>query len=81
MQRRRRRQNYDVKLNDENSVDALSGQGALLSATATTSFCPGTPLKDGTTTSVRPMVVDGTMTLVVSAAGASKQGTVTVYVR
>lgn len=72
---------YDMVLNDENSVDVLAGYGANLSATATTSVCPGTPLSDGTTTSVRPVVVDGTLTLVVSNAGDTKSGTVTVYVR
>ena len=72
---------YDITLTDSDSVDVLAGQGAELSATATTNVCPGVALKDGTTTSVVPMVVDSILTLNVSNAGASAAGTVVVYVR
>ena len=72
---------YDLTLTDPNSVDVLAGQGANMSATATLSTCPGTPLKDGTTTSVIPMVVDGILTLNVTNAGDTKAGTVILYVR
>ena len=72
---------YDLTLTDENGVDALSGLGANMSASATLSTCPGTPINDGTTASVIPVIVDGILTLNVSNAGATKAGTVIVYVR
>lgn len=72
---------YDVTLTDEQGLDVLSGQGANLSASASLSVIPGTPLKDGTTTSTVPTVVGGILTLNVSNAGDSKGGTVVVYVR
>ena len=72
---------YDMTLTDSNSVDVLAGQGANLSATVTANVCPGTPLKDGTTVSVVPMVVDSVLTLNITNAGNAKAGTVIVYVR
>lgn len=73
--------NYDVTLLDSDGVDVLSGQGANLSETTASSICPGIALKDGTTTSVVPGVVDSVLTLNVSNAGDSKAGKVIVYVR
>lgn len=73
--------NYDVTLTDADGIDVLAGQGANLSATLSANVCPGTPLKDGTTTSVLPLVVDSVLTLNVSNAGDSKAGRVAVYVR
>ncbi len=73
--------NYDIVLNDESGLDILAAQGANLSATATTHVCPGVPLKDGVTTSVRPVVIDGTLELQVSNAGSGGAGQVIVYVR
>ena len=73
--------NYDITLTDPNSVDVLAGLGVNLSATVTLNTCPGTPLNDGTTTSVVPMFVDGVLTLTVSNAGDTKQGTFILYVR
>ena len=73
--------NYDVTLTDADGVDVLAGQGANLSATLSANVCPGTPLKDGTTTSVLPLVVDSILTLNVSNAGDSKAGKVVIYVR
>lgn len=72
---------YDLTLTDSDSVDCLAGQGANMSATVTLNTCSGTPLKDGTTTSVIPMVVDSILTLNVTNAGDTKAGTVVVYVR
>lgn len=72
---------YDVTLVDQDSIDVLAGQGANLAASGNTQVCPGVPLKDGTTTSVVPVVVDGVLTLNVAAAGASKAGKLIVYVR
>lgn len=72
---------YDVTLTDSNSIDVLAGQGANLSATVSSSVCPGTPLKDGTTVSVTPTAVDSILTLNVTNAGNTKSGTVVVYVR
>ena len=73
--------NYDITLTDANGVDVLAGQGANLAASGNTHVCPGLPLKDGTTTSVVPIVVDSILTLNVSNAGASKAGSVIVYLR
>lgn len=72
---------YDATLTDANGIDVLAGQGANLSATVASSVCPGTPLKDGTTTSVTPTTVDGVLTLNISNAGDTKAGSVIVYVR
>ena len=71
---------YDAVLNDEHSIDVLAAQGANLSNAAASSVCPGVPLKDGTTTSVAPMVVDSVLTLVISNGGNTKSGTVYLYV-
>lgn len=73
--------NYDITLTDADGVDVLAGQGANLAASGNTHVCPGIPLKDGTTVSVVPVVVDSILTLNVSNAGASKAGTVVVYLR
>lgn len=70
---------YDVTLTDQDGVDILAGQGADSSETATESVCVGVPLKDGTTTRTRPVVVDGTLTLNVTNAGDTKSGNVIVY--
>lgn len=72
---------YDVVLNDDNGVDILANQGANLSNANTSVVCPGVALKDGTTTSVRPVVIDDTLELQVSNAGASKGGKVILYMR
>jgi len=72
---------YDITLTDADGVDVLASQGADLSETVTSHVCPGTPLKDGTTTSVVPIVVDSILTLNVSNAGSGGAGSVIVYVR
>ena len=72
---------YDVTFTDQWGVDALAGQGANLSNTTSTMVQPTIPAKDGTTTSTAPRPVAGTMTLTVSNAGASKAGTVVLWVR
>lgn len=72
---------YDITLTDEDGIDVLAGQGANLSSSAASHVCPGVPLKDGTTTSAVPIVVDGTLTLNVTNAGDTKAGSVAVYVR
>lgn len=70
---------YDVTLKDENLVDVLAGQGADLAAADTTSVCPGMPVSDGTTDGVVPVAVNDNLTLSVTNAGASKQGTLDLY--
>lgn len=72
---------YDVTLTDEHGIDVLAGQGADLHETNSSSVCPGTPIKDGTTVGVVPTVVDGVLTLNVTNAGDTKTGKVVVYVR
>ena len=73
--------NYDVTITDENSVDILAGQGANRSNSATESVAPGLSLTDGTTTSLVPMPVLGSLTLTVENAGDTKTGTVILYER
>lgn len=72
---------YDVQLKDAHGVDILAGQGANLSETNTTHVCPGVPLKDGTTTSVRPIALADVLNLVIANAGDSKGGQIILYVR
>lgn len=72
---------WDITLTDEDGYDVMAAQGANLDAALNAFICPGTPLKDGVTTSVVPMVVDSVLTLNVSNAGAGAQGKVVVYVR
>lgn len=72
---------YDVTLTDDQGVDVLAGQGANLSDTATTHVKPGVPFKDGTTTSVAPVVIDDTLTLNITNAGSGKTGTIVVYLK
>lgn len=71
---------YDVLLKDADGIDVLGGQGANLANNANSSVCPGVPLKDGTTTGVRPVVVAGILNLEVSNAGSGKTGSVILYV-
>ena len=72
---------YDITITDGNSIDVMAGQGANLSATVTAHVMPGVPLKDGTTTSVAPIIVDDILTLNVTNAGDTKSGTVIMYLR
>lgn len=73
--------NYDVTLKDTETLDVLAGQGANLSESVVSNICPGVPMKDGTTTSVRPMVVTGALTLAVSGAGSLNAGNIDIYYR
>lgn len=72
---------YDMLLKDEHGVDVLAGQGANLANNANTHVCPGVPLKDGTTTSVRPILLSGVLNLEITNAGDTKGGLVVLYVR
>jgi hypothetical protein len=72
---------YDITITDDDSRDVLQAQGADLSNSAASEVSPGTPLKDGTTTSVVPKAVCGALTLNVSNAGNAKSGTVVLYLR
>jgi hypothetical protein len=72
---------YDLVLNDEHGIDVLAGQGANHDTANSEHVCPGVPLKDGTTVSVRPVAVAGLLTLVITNAGSGKAGSVILYVR
>lgn len=72
---------YDVLLKDADGLDVLAGQGANLANNANSHVCPGVPLKDGTTTSTRPIVVNGVLNLEVANSGSGKGGTIRLYVR
>ena len=72
---------YDVTITDDQGYDVLAAQGADLSATVTTSVKPGIPFKDGTTTSIAPIVIDDTLTINITNAGDSKNGVIVLYIR
>lgn len=72
---------YDVLLKDQDGIDVLAGQGANLANNANTHICPGVPLKDGTTTSVRPIVLGSVLNLEITNAGDTKGGTIRLYLR
>lgn len=63
---------YDVVLNDANGLDYLGGTGANLSATVSTQTRVAAPLIYDAT---------GTLDLVVTNAGASKGGTVQLWIQ
>lgn len=73
--------NYNVKLLDAQGIDVLGSQGLTRSNTTASSLMPGQPLADGTTVSVAPVPVDGTLDLTIDSAGADNQGTVYLYLR
>lgn len=72
---------YDLTLLDGDGIDVLAGQGANLTNAAPTHIVPGVPFKDGTTVSLRPVTVHGTLNLVIANAGSGKSGSLTLYVR
>lgn len=65
----------------DDGIDLLANQGAALSNTTNTTITPGVEVTDGTHTSVQPIAVDDKLDLVVTGAGASKQGVCVLYVR
>jgi hypothetical protein len=73
--------NYDLTLVDEDGLDLFAGQGADRDTTNSESFCPGVPLKDGTTTSVVPVAHVGVATLTIANAGDAKVGKVLIFVK
>lgn len=70
---------YDLTLLDEDGVDVLQGLGANLSNANTTSVAP--LLGDGTAADSVHVAVDGPLSLVVAAAGNAKSGTLILYLR
>lgn len=73
--------NYDLTAPDADGVDVFGGQGANRDTANSEHFCPGLPLADGTTTSTAPISVNGEITLTIANAGASKEGSITIYYR
>jgi len=69
---------YDVTWLDSNDVDLLAGQGANITNAAASTICPGVGLKDGTTTSVIPMTLNGTSTLMITNCGHVVTGAVEI---
>lgn len=67
---------YDVTLLDTSGVDVLAGLGANLSNAAVSHTCP--LIGNGVTTNQR-MAINDTLELQVANAGATKKGTVHVY--
>jgi hypothetical protein len=62
--------NYSVVVNDAAGADVLKGLGATQSATVTKIVTPTVPV----------IIDSATLDVVVSAAGATKQGTVELYI-
>lgn len=71
---------YDVLLKDAHGIDVLGGQGANIAIANPFHICPGVAMKDGTTTSTRPVSVAGPLELVITNAGSGKAGTIYLYV-
>ena len=71
--------NYDFTLDDEDGVDMLAGQGAILDDTNTSSVAPGETLTDNTTPGTLPFGIVGELTLTGSNISNSKTGTVVLY--
>lgn len=71
---------YDIVIVNDEGFDILAAQGQNRSATLSEMVTPGIPFKDGTTTSVAPMYVAGTLELRVTNAGAAAQGRVVLLV-
>jgi hypothetical protein len=71
--------NYDITLTDEDGYDVLGGAGANRDTATTESFVPQILGSDATT--VFPVVVAGTLTLAITNAGDTKNGTVVIYHR
>lgn len=72
---------YDIVLNDEAGFDVLSGKGANLSNSVITRISPAVPHTDAVpTVGVGDVYVDEELELQVSNAGASKTGSVWLYV-
>lgn len=72
---------YGATLTDAAGIDILDGLGTSLSATVASQLKPGCPFKDGTTTTTAPIFVDEVLTLGITGAGVTKQGTVVIYYR
>lgn len=72
---------YSLTLKDTAGVDVLAGLGAAVATNAVASFVPGIRITDGTTTNVRPYVVNDILTLDVTVAGSNKTGAVYLYVK
>lgn len=67
--------NYDVVVNDVNSIDVLSSKGANLSQSATTQH------NTFDASAVLPMACKGTLTLSITNAGNANGGVIRIYWR
>lgn len=72
---------YDVVIKDSHGIDVLAGQGANILTANPFHICPGVALKDGTTTSTRPIFLASALELVITNAGSGGQGVITFYLR
>lgn len=73
--------NYDVVVNDADGVDVLAGTGANRDTATSEQAIPIIETTVGANTYGYRVVVDGPLTLGITNAGATKQGTVTLYYR
>jgi hypothetical protein len=73
--------NYDVTLLDADGVDVLGTQGTDRDTANSEQFPPLIVGTIGAASYVRPVAVNGPLSLVIAAAGDSKQGTITLYYR
>lgn len=70
---------YDITLKDPDGVDVLAAQGGNLVSNVTSCVVPGEMISDGTTSNVIPFSVNSVLSLLVTNAGSTNAGTVTLY--
>ncbi len=71
---------YTATLLDQDDIDLLQGEGTGFSDSAAADLLPRIVSGDGTTTLTLPVVVSGDLELNLAATGASRGGTVRLYV-
>lgn len=71
--------NYDVVINDEQSIDVLQGLGANLSNVTATNVVP--VVTNGTAGNMAPAVITDILTLAVTNAGNAKGGEIAIWYR
>ena len=72
--------NYDITLLDDEGADVLNGRGADRDTANIEQVCPGVTCTDGTSPTSVPVAVASDLQLVIASAGASKSGTIVLYI-
>jgi hypothetical protein len=71
---------YDVTLKDRHTTDVLAGLGGDVATNSYVDVCPAMQVISTGGTNEAPFVIDGTLSLVVTNAGAETEGTLTLYI-